>query len=85
MRFATLDLSSPYRKVFSFMTPGAVHVADPFHLVKLANAKLDECRRRVQNGTMGLRGHKADLLYRCRRLLTNAKERLDDKGHEKLT
>lgn len=47
VRFATLDLSGPYRKVFTLMTPGAVQVADPFHPVRLANAKLDECRRRV--------------------------------------
>jgi transposase len=33
------------------MTPDAVQVADPFHLIKLANTKLDECRRRVQNET----------------------------------
>jgi hypothetical protein len=31
VRFATLDLSGPYRKVFTLMTPGAVQVADPFH------------------------------------------------------
>lgn len=43
VRYATLDLSSPYRLVFTTMVPGAVQVADPFHLVKLANAKLDEC------------------------------------------
>ena len=85
VRFATLDLSGPYRKVFTLMTPKAVQVADPFHLVKLANTKLDECRRRVQNETLGHRGHKSDPLYRCRRLLTKAKERLDEKGHEKLT
>ena len=57
VRFATLDLSGPYRKVFSLMTPDAIQVADPFHWVKLANTKLDECRRRVQNETMGHRGH----------------------------
>jgi transposase len=84
VRFATLDLSGPYRKVFTLMTPDAVQVADPFHVVKLANTKLDECRRRVQNETLGHRGHKADPLYRCRRLLTKAEERLDDKGREKL-
>ena len=84
VRFATLDLSGPYRRVFTLMLPGAVQVADPFHLVKLANTKLDECRRRVQNETMGHRGHKADPLYRCRRLLTKAEERLDVKGREKL-
>lgn len=83
--FGTLDLSGPYRKVFETMTPKATLVADPFHVTKLANTKLDECRRRVQNETLGHRGRKSDPLYRCRRLLTKAKERLDDKGHEKLT
>jgi transposase len=33
---------------------------------------------------MGHRGHKTDPLYRCRRLLTKADERLDDHGREKL-
>jgi len=50
----------------------------------LANSKLDECRRRVQNETLGHRGYKSDPLYRSRRLLTKSKERLDEKGHEKL-
>jgi transposase len=76
VRFATFDLSGPYRKVFTLMVPDAIQVADPFHLVKLANTKLDECRRRVQNETMGHRGRKSDPLYRCRRLLTKAEERL---------
>jgi len=66
------------------MVPQATLVADPFHVTKLANTKLDECRRRVQNETLGHRGRKSDPLYRCRRLLTKAKERLDAKGHEKL-
>jgi transposase len=85
VRYGTLDLSGPYRKVFTLMVPQAILVADPFHLVKLANTKLDECRRRVQNETLGHRGRKSDPLYRCRRLLTRAKERLDDTGREKLT
>jgi transposase len=78
VRFATLDLSGPYRAVFDAMVPEATQVADPFHVVKLGNTKLDECRRRVQNETMGHRGRKANPLYRCRRLLTKADERLDD-------
>jgi transposase len=52
--------------------------------VKLANSKLDEVRRRVQQETLGHRGHKADLLYWCRRLLTKADERLDDRGRSRL-
>ena len=79
-----LDLSGPNRKVFTDTVPQATMVADPFHVVKVANTKLDECRRRVQNETLGHRGHKDDPLYRIRRLLTKANERLDDKGQEKM-
>ncbi len=84
IKVGTLDLSGPYRKVFDTMLPHALQVADPFHLVKLSNTKLDECRRRVQNETLGHRGHKHDPLHRCRRLLTKADERLDDRGRTKL-
>jgi transposase len=50
----------------------------------LANLKLDECRRRIQNELVGHRGRKLDPLYRARRLLTMADERLNDHGREKL-
>ena len=84
IRYGVLDLSGPYRKTFDDTLPDAVQVADPFHLVKLANHKLDECRRRVQNETVGHRGRKDDPLYRARRLLTKAHERLDESGETKL-
>ena len=79
-----MDLSGPYRKVFTDTLPDAVQVADPFHVVKLANERVDECRRRVQNETLGHRGRKDDPLYRGRRLLTKGHERLDEKGEAKL-
>lgn len=82
--WAVLDLSGPWRLAFDTMLPDAVQVADPFHVVKLANQRLDEVRRRVQQETLGHRGHKDDPLYRSRRLLTKADERLDDKGRTKL-
>ena len=82
--WAVLDLSGPWRLAFDTMLPDAGQVADPFHLVKLANQRLDEVRRRVQNETLGHRGRKDDPLYRCRRLLTKASERLDDRGTSKL-
>jgi transposase len=82
--WATLDLSGPWRLAFDTMLPDAIQVADPFHVVKLANQRLDEVRRRVQNETLGHRGRKNDPLYRSRRLLTRADERLDDRGREKL-
>jgi hypothetical protein len=84
IEWATLDLSGPYRKVFNTVLPDATQIADPFHVIKLANAKLDETRRRVQNETLGHRGRKDDPLYRIRRLLTKADERLDERGRSKL-
>jgi len=84
VRYATLDLSGAYRSVFDRMVPRATQVADPFHVVKLANTKLDECRRRVQNDTLGHRGRKSDPLWRSRPLLTKADKRLDEGGREKL-
>jgi len=84
IRWAALDLSGPWRLTFDTMLPAAHQVADPFHVVKLANSRVDEVRRRVQNDTLGHRGRKNDPLYRCRRLLTKADERLDDHGRTKL-
>ena len=85
IRWAVMDLSGPYRAVFDTMLPDAQQVADPFHVVQVANRRLDECRRRIQNETLGHRGRKADPLYRCRRLLLKATERLDHRGNTKLT
>jgi transposase len=84
IRYGVLDLSGPYRKVFNDALDHVRQIADPFHVVKHANSKLDECRRRVQNETLGNRGRKHDPLYRSRRLLTKGHERLDDAGHAKL-
>jgi transposase len=82
--WATLDLSGPYRSVFDTMLPHAVQIADPFHLVKLANTALDETRRRVQNETLGHRSRKHDPLYRARRLLTIGHERLSPDRDDRL-
>ncbi len=82
--WGVLDLSGPYRKTFTDSLPDATQVADPFHVIKVANSRVDECRRRVQNETLGHRGRKDDPLFRSRRLLTKGHERLDEKGNEKL-
>ena len=52
--------------------------------MRLANTALDECRRRVQNDTVGHRGRKDDSLYRARRRPVMARERLNAYGHERL-
>ena len=75
IRWAVLDMSGPYRKAYDRVLPNAVQVADPFHVIRLANQRLDEVRRRVQNETLGHRGRKDDPLYRIRRLLTAASMR----------
>jgi len=62
----------------------ATLVVDPFHAVKLANAAIDDVRRRVQQETLGHRGHTDDPLYGIRRLLLQARETLSDKGRARL-
>ena len=47
--------------------PGRGHVMDPFHVVALAGAKLDLIRQRIQQQTLGRRGHTGDPLYGIRR------------------
>jgi hypothetical protein len=42
---------------------------DPFRVVALAGTKLDLCRHRVQQDTLGHRGRTGDPLYRVRRAL----------------
>jgi transposase len=82
--WGVIDLSGPYRKTFGDSLPAATLVADPFHVIKLANTRLDDVRRRTQQATLGHRGHRDDPLYRSRKLLTMGHERLDDKGNTKL-
>lgn len=80
----TLDLSATYRSVFAAGVPHAQLVADPFQVVRHTTALVDLARRRVQNETFGHRGRQGDPLYKARRLLSMAAERLDDNGTEKL-
>ena len=77
-------MSGPYRTAYDRVLPNALQVADPFHVIRLANQRLDEVRRRVQNETLGHRGRKEDPLYRIRRLLTAASEGISDRGRTRL-
>ena len=84
IRWAALDLSGPYRAAFDTALPHAQQVADPFHVVRLGNQALDEVRRRVPNQTLGHRGRKADPLYRARKLLLLASERVHGDNRSRL-
>ncbi len=84
IRWAVLDMSGPYQVAYDRVLPHAHQVADPFHVVRLANHCVDLVRRRVQNETLGHRGRKRDPLYRIRKLLNMAHERLDDRGKNRI-
>lgn len=76
---AALDPFRGYANALRDELPDAVAVLDPFHVVKLGTQVVDEVRRRVQQDTLGRRGHKDDPLYRIRGLLRRGKEHLSDK------
>jgi transposase len=59
-------------------------IADHFHLIRLANACVDQVRRRVQQQLTGHRGRAHDPLYRVRRLLVRAADRLTARQWERL-
>jgi transposase len=78
------DLAESFRAGLSPHLDHARRVADPFHVVRVANRCLDTVRRRVQNETLGHRGRKPDPLYRIRKILLTGSERLDDRGTERM-
>jgi len=59
--------------------PDAVSVMDPFHVVRLAGDALDRTRQRVQQDTLGHRGHAGDPLYGVRRTLHTGVSYLTEK------
>ena len=73
---ATLDPAAGYRKALDAHLPNAIRVVDHFHAIKLANAAIDDTRRRVQHTVFGHRGRKGDPLYRARRVFLTGWERL---------
>jgi len=79
---ATLDPAAGYRAAMRQHLPNAVRVVDHFHAIKLANTAIDDVRRRVQQDTLGRRGHKHDPLYRIRRALLVGYDRLTDDRFE---
>jgi transposase len=72
----TVDLSASYAKAAREALPGAVLVADRYHLVQLANDMLTQVRQRVIRETQGRRGSKTDPAWAARRRLLTGHERL---------
>ncbi len=73
-----IDPHRGYHNALVSRLPRATVTIDHFHAIKLANAAIDDVRRRVQRETTGHRGRKNDPLYGARRLMTRGWERLPD-------
>ncbi|HMA46043.1 MAG TPA: ISL3 family transposase, partial [Frankiaceae bacterium] len=84
IRLAALDPFRGYATALAATLPDAVRVLDAFHVVRLGNEVVDAVRRRVQQETLGHRGHKNDRLYQVRRLLRRGVETLSDSAHRRL-
>ncbi|PLS75030.1 MAG: ISL3 family transposase [Actinobacteria bacterium] len=78
------DLAESYRAGLDPHLSHAQRVADPFHVVRVANRCVDRIRRRVQNDTLGHRGRREDPLYKIRKLLLAGGERLNDRGGDRM-
>lgn len=61
-----------------------VTVMDPFHVVALVGDKLDRCRQRVQQETLGHRGRCGDPLYGIRRVARTRAGLLTEKQQHRL-
>ncbi len=79
-----IDPHAGYLRGILSALPDVTVTVDHFHAIKLANAAVDDVRRRTQQTTLGHRGHKDDPLYRTRRLMTRGWERLSERQQEKL-
>lgn len=82
---ATLDPFHGYKNAIDDHLADATAVLDAFHIVKLGSGVVDEVRRRVQQDTLGRRGHKNDPLYRIRNVLRAGRENLTERQRARLT
>ena len=81
---ASLDPFRGYATALANHLPGAVRVLDPFHVVRLALAAVDDVRRRVQQAQTGHRGRTDDPLYGIRRVLRRRADHLSVKAWARL-
>ncbi len=68
VQVVAMDGFAGYKTAAAEVVPDAVTVMDPFPVVALAGAKLDLIRQRIQQQTLGRRGHTGDPLYGIRRI-----------------
>jgi transposase len=78
------DLAESYRAGLSPHLDHVTRVADPFHVVRVANRCMDTVRRRVQNEQLGHRGRKRDPLFKIRKILLSGSERVTEGGVDRM-
>ena len=79
-----IDPYAGYKAAVRDLAPGAVRVADRFHIQRLAAQALTEVRCRRQTELTGHRGRKGDPLYGARRDLLRARQHLTEVAWERL-
>ena len=84
VKIATLDPFQGYKNAIDDELQDAVAVVDAFHVVKLGGQAIDEVRRRVQQETLGHRGHAGDPLYGIRMIMRCGRERLTERQQARL-
>ncbi len=80
-----MDGFAGYKTAATEVLPDAVTVMDPFHVVALAGTKLDLIRQRIQQQTLGRRGHTGDPLYGIRRIARTRLQLLSTRQYARLT
>src|SRR4051794_17028260 len=84
VEIVAMDGFGGYKHAATEALPDAVTVMDPYHVVALVGHKLDLCRQRVQQDTLGHRGRAGDPLYRVRRTLRTRLALLTDRQRTRL-
>ena len=85
VQVVAMDGFAGYKTAAAAMVPDAVTVMDPFHVVALAGTKLDSIRQRIQQQTLGRRGHTGDPLYGIRRIARTRIQLLSPRQYTRLT
>lgn len=85
VQVVAMDGFGGYKTAATEQLPEATTVMDPFHVVALAGIKLDLCRQRVQQQTIGHRGRTGDPLYGVRRTLRTRLPLLSSRQQARLT
>ena len=85
VQVVAMDGFAGYKTAAAEVLPDAVTVMDPFHVVALAGTKLDLIRQRIQQQTLGRRGHTGDPLYGIRRIARTRIQLLSTRQYTRLT